>query len=742
MADYSWPPADQRSLLGQPLSRIDGPAKSTGAAKYPSDLRRDGMLHAKILTCPHAHARLKAIDVTAAKGMPGVVAVRVMQEVGTEIQWAHDEIAAVAATSEEIARDAVRAIAVEYEVLPHYVLEEDRTQAPETKPGREQTVGDPDGAFAAAAAKVERTLAVPMINHCALEPHGLVAEWEGDQLTAFASTQAVSTLAAQFAEPLGVPASNVRIRTEYMGGGFGAKFQVDRWDVDAARLAREAQRPVKLFLERDHEQAVAGSRPSAWATIKAGADADGNLVAWISDSWGSGGRPGTGTTPLPYVFEPPNRRHVHTSVPTNFAGSRAWRAPNHPQAAFLTMSILEDLAAELEMDPLDFFRRNLPIATGKRQAVYEEELAIAADLMGWKERWRPRGSSTGTVRRGLGLSLHTWGGRGHASNCQVKVHPDGTVEASLGSQDLGTGTRTVIAMVLAETFGLPIGAVTVKIGDSSYPQSGPSGGSSTVGGVSSSTRRAAQDALREVLARIAPALGATPESLIARDGRIQVAGDPSKSLSWKEAAAKIGAIPISVTGKNPGPGQLSDNGVGGVQMADVAVDVETGVVKVHRLVAVQDIGLVVNRKLATSQVNGALIMGVSTALYEERIADPVTGRILNPNMEFYKLAGIGDVGEFKVHLMGGPGHDERGVIGLGEPPVISPLAVIGNAIANAIGVRVTRAPFTPERVLAALSPEMLDSISSDSHASRQGAFGAGSSAVRSAASLPATLGNS
>ena len=285
----------------------------------------------------------------------------------------------------------------------------------------------------------------------------------------------------------------------------------------------------------------------------------------------------------------------------------------------------------------------------------------------------------------------------------MKVHPDGTVEAALGSQDLGTGTRTVIAMVLAETFGLPIDAVKVNIGDSSYPQSGPSGGSSTVGGVSSSTRRAAQDALREVFAKVAPALGAAPETLVARGGRVEVAGDPSKSLPWKEAAAKIGAVPISVTNKNPGPGQLTDNGVGGVQMADVSVDVETGIVKINRMVAVQDVGLVINEKLATSQVYGALIMGVSTALYEERVADPVTGRVLNPNMEFYKLASIGDVGEFKVHLMRGPGYDERGVIGMGEPPMVSPVAAIGNAIANAIGVRVTMAPFTPARVLAALA---------------------------------------
>ncbi|MDX1385021.1 MAG: molybdopterin cofactor-binding domain-containing protein, partial [Thermoanaerobaculia bacterium] len=438
------------------------------------------------------------------------------------------------------------------------------------------------------------------------------------------------------------------------------------------------------------------------ARIRAGADADGNLTAWISESWGTGGLPGTGTTPLPYVFEPPSRRLAHVSVPTNFAGSRAWRAPNHPQAAFLSMSVYEDLAAALEMDPLVFFRKNLGLVREELAPVYDEELGIADELMGWSERWRPRGSETGTVRRGLGLSMHQWGGRGHRSNCEVKVHPDGAVEVFMGTQDLGTGTRTVVGMVLAETFGLRLEDVRVHIGDSRHPQSGPSGGSSTVGGVSSSTRRAAQDALREVFAKVAPELGVEPDALAARRGRVFVAAEPGRGMTWKQAASRIGVAPISVSGRNPGPGRLTDGGVGGVQMAAVAVDVETGVVKVERLVAVQDVGLVVNRKLAESQMFGALIMGVSSALYEERIVDPVSGRLLNPNMEFYKLAGIGDVGEFRVHLMSGPGYDDCGVIGIGEPPVISPVAAIGNAIANAIGVRVPSAPFTPDRVLGAL----------------------------------------
>jgi xanthine dehydrogenase YagR molybdenum-binding subunit len=314
----------------------------------------------------------------------------------------------------------------------------------------------------------------------------------------------------------------------------------------------------------------------------------------------------------------------------------------------------------------------------------------------------------GARRTGLGLSLHTWGGRGHRSNCELSIHPDGAVEVKLASQDLGTGTRTVIAIVAAETLGLPVGAVKVSIGDSRYPASGTSGGSTTVGGVSSSTRRAAQNALEEIFRRVAPELDAAPEELevlhatAGARGGVGVRGDASRRLSWKQAAALVGGSPLVATGVNPGPGELTDSGVGGVQMAEVAVDVETGLVEVVRMVAVQDCGMIVDLETAESQVYGGLIMGISYALAEEKVMDPVTGRMLNVDFESYKLAGIGDVGELEVHMMTGPGFADRGVVGLGEPPVISPGAAISNAVANALGVRVPHLPLTPHRVLDTL----------------------------------------
>ena len=326
--------------------------------------------------------------------------------------------------------------------------------------------------------------------------------------------------------------------------------------------------------------------------------------------------------------------------------------------------------------------------------------------MDWKQKWHPRGQNiSGNVARGLGLSLHTWGGRGHASQCDLNIHPDGSVDVKIGTQDIGTGTRTTLAIVAAETLGLPIEAIKLYIGDTQYPPSGASGGSTTPGGVSSSTRRAAVEAREALFAKVAPALNATPEQLECKDKTVRVKGDSGRSLSWKEACSKIGAVPITARGKNPDkehPPDLTNSGVGGVQMADVEVDMETGIVKVRKMVAVQDCGLIIDLKTAESSCYGALTMGISYALFEEKVMDQATGTMLNANMEFYRLAGYNDIPELVVHMMTGKGYDERGVIGLGEPPVISPGAAISNAVANAIGVRVSYLPLTPDRVLAAL----------------------------------------
>ncbi|HUK29513.1 MAG TPA: xanthine dehydrogenase family protein molybdopterin-binding subunit [Candidatus Acidoferrum sp.] len=720
MADYKWPSVEKRSLIGKRISKLDSPWKSSGTAVYAFDVHRPNMLYGRMVLSPHAHAKITNIDTSVAEKMPGVKAVDIIGDVGVgkEVLWAGKEIVAVAAETDDQARDAARAVKIDYEVMPYLVADTTPDKATGyTQQLNEQTQGDADAGFAQADAIVEGFYGIPVITHCCLESHGSAAEWDGDKLTVWASTQSVTGLTQEYSQSLtakGMPVTpaNVRILTPVMGGGFGSKFQADTWGISAAVLAKKAGRAVKMMLDRDQELMVAGARPSLYAKVKVGAKKDGTMTAWQSESWGTSGPSGGANANLPYVMQvnlPYKRKH--TAVHTNTGPARAWRAPNHPQFALVTMAAFEDLAAKLNMDPVQFLLKNLQYAGERNRGFgtkdYEQELAKASELMDWQKKWHPRGDKTpGNIKRGVGVSLHTWGGGANNSSCNITIHPDGSVELNMATQDLGVGTRTSVGIVAAETLGLPLEAITVNIGDSNLPPAGGSGGSTTIGGVSSATRLAATAALNKLLDAAAASLGTSADKLEAVGGNIRVIGDPSKSITWKQACAKLGVTAISETAQTPRPNTperaLTSVNVGGVQMAEVSVDIETGVVKMEKFVAVQDCGLIIDLKTAESQVYGAMIMGVCYALYEEKVMDQQTGKMLNADMEFYKLAGIGDIGELVVYMMQGPGYDDRGVIGLGEPPTVSPGAAISNAVANAIGVRVPTLPLTPDKVLAAL----------------------------------------
>ena len=704
MPDYKWPEKTKRKVIGTRADRIDAMIKASGVAKYAFDTKRPGMLYAMLLTSPHAHARVTSLDTSAAEAMDGVKAVEIVSKPGTEIQWAGTEIVGIAAVSETIARDAARQVKVEYEVLPHVVKEDDLAKAGDrAKTGGEQVRGEPDHAFQEAEVVSEGHYGIPVIVHCTPETHGQVVEWEGETIHIWPTTQGVCPYADEISQLLKIPIAQVHVHMDHMGGGFGSKFPADRWSVVAAQLAKKTGKPVKLFLDRATDVTIAGNRPSFFADIKVAAKKDGTITAWQSKSWSTGGFTGGGAPPLPYVFaDIPNRRMVHTSVSLNTGGSRAFRAPNHPQASFLTCCALDDLAHRLGMDPMELLSKNAGFTA--RPAVYRAQLATAADLMDWKKRWHPRGDSgSGPVKRGLGVGLGTWNGAGQASQVRTTIQPDGRVEVETGSQDLGTGTRTIITMVAAESLALPMEAIRLNIGDSRYPRSESSGGSTTVGGTSSATRKSTLNALDKLFAAVSGSLGAPADQLEAVDGEIRVKGNPAKRLAWKAACAKLDKPIVEMGENNPrSPGGLNTGNVGGVQMADVSVDIETGIVKMNKLVAVQDCGMIINPKTAESVVYSACTMSIGAALYEERVMDAFTGRVLNPDMAWYKFTGIGDYGEIVVHLNMEPEHDQRGVVGLGEPPIVPGVGAIANAVANAIGVRVPHVPLTPDRVLAAL----------------------------------------
>jgi xanthine dehydrogenase YagR molybdenum-binding subunit len=483
-----------------------------------------------------------------------------------------------------------------------------------------------------------------------------------------------------------------------MGGGFGSKFAPDAQGIICAKLAKLAGAPVKLMLDRKEEHLDTGNRPSAFAHIKAGVSSDGQLTAFDGQSWGTGGAGATSGFPLPYLYQFPNRRRVHTDVYINAGQQRAMRAPGHPQGCYLTEILMDELADRVKMDPVAFRLKNAPALAPNAQ--YQKYFAEGAKRFAWEKRHPTRDSAPGPIKTGMGVSAHLWGGAGRGTQAHVDIHADGSAVIKCGTQDIGTGTRTLVAMVAAETFGLPVNAVTPQIGDTQYPFSGGSGGSTTAASVTPAIRATCIDALDKLFAKAAPQLGARPEDLVAEGGRIFAKGAPSKSLAWKDACKLIGTEPISVDGR--WQDGMSSSGTSGVQFAEVTVDIETGIVRIKRILAIQDCGLVVDRLTAESQVYGGVIAAINFALFEDRILDRVTGQMVNPNMEMYLLAGMSDVPQIEIDLRDMP---ERGVIGIGEPPTVSTASAIANAVRNATGATIRSLPLHPHKVLAAIEQE-------------------------------------
>ena len=702
---YAWPA--KPTVLSTRVKRLDGPDKVTGRAKYSFDINRPGMIYGKIIRSPHPHARIVSVDMTAARRAPGVKATLLWKDQpNAQVMYQGDPVAAVAADTEEQAEDAARLVLVTYDVMEHVANVEQAmaSDAPvvfmngNTRKANNEETGDIEAGFKQAAHIVEQTYSTHVITHVCMETHGCVCEWDGDKLTAWVSTQGVHGTKDGFAQGLKIPSANVRVITQYMGGGFGSKFGPDAQGLICARLAKDAGVPVKLFLDRKEEHLDSGNRPSAYAKIKAGVSADGKLVAFDGQSWGTGGAGATSNFPLPYIYNFPNRRRAHTDVYINAGQQRAMRAPGHPQGCFLTEILMDELADTVRMDPVEFRIKNLPEANLSQ--AWGDYFRQGAKAFGWEKRHVTGDPRPGPIKNGFGVSAHRWGGGGRGGRAHCDVASDGSIVMKVGTQDLGTGTRTMVAMLTAETFGVPVSAVKPEIGDTIYPVCGASGGSTTAASISPAIRIAAGKARDQVLAKAAPVLGVDADTLVAEGGRVFVKGTPSKGMTWKEACRYLGAEPVSVDGE--WEDGLSSTGTSGVQFTEVDVDIETGIVKVKRILSVQDCGLIVSRLTAESQVYGGIIGSLNFALFEDRILDRVTGQMVNPNMESYLLAGLSDVPKIDIMLIDTPEQRSRGVIGIGEPPTVSTASSIANAVRNATGATLRSLPLMPHKVLAAI----------------------------------------
>ena len=682
-----WP--KETKYLGKPATRIDGPAKVTGAAKYAYDMQPTGWLWGAILRSKWPAVKIASINLEKAKSAPGIKAAILVREGERQVRFYGEELAAVAGTSKEAVQDALRLIEVQASPVPFVVKEMDATKPGAPKIFEDgQNVGEAQvrengniaEGFAQCAAVVENTFETQVQLHHSLETHGNTVAFTPEEITVWASTQGVFSVRDGMADNLQIPQNQVRVICDYMGGGFGSKLGPGVEGAIAARLSKEAGAPVKLMLTRLDESLAVGNRPSTFQKVKLGAAADGTLLAYEMDSFGCPGfaagaataAGGSGATfPAPYIYKVPNTRVKQASVAINAGSARAFRAPGHPTASFSMEAMMDDLAVKLGIDPVEIRIKNDPFE------IRQKEYQVGAEKFGWKEKYKKPGSSTGVMRTGVGCAGATWGGGGRGTQAEVQINPDGNVEVRCGTQDIGTGARTVVALVAAEVLGLEPDKIAVRIGDTRFPPSGGSGGSTTTASVSPAIFDACTNALNELQ---------------------QKSGMPDvRGANWAAACKKIGMNPLVVAGKwREG---LSASGAGGVQFAEVEVDTETGFINIRRIVCVQDCGLIVNKLTCESQINGGIIQGIGYALYEGRVMDRTTGVVLNPNFETYKLPNGADVPPIDIVLLDMP---ERGVIGVGEPCHIPTAAAIANAVANALGVRITSLPMTPDRVLAAL----------------------------------------
>ncbi|MBX7151235.1 xanthine dehydrogenase family protein molybdopterin-binding subunit [bacterium] len=729
-----WDGADQLKFIGGKTTRNDGIDKVTGKAKYTFDIQLPGMLYAAFLRSSHSAAVVKSIDISKAEKYPGVKAVMsVTEQWPMAVRFAGQEILAIAAETQHQAEEALKLVSVEYERKPFVVdiekakngkvlvfdetVEEKTTEgdAPggAAKVSQKGNVRGPrangnlaqvDAALAGSDVIVEATYTTQVQTHSAMETHGVVVRWDAeDQLTVWASTQGTFSVRDELADVFQLPKTNVRVYTEYMGGGFGAKFGAGVYGVMAAKLAKKAKAPVRLMLNRKEEHLAVGNRPSSVQTFKIGAGKDGKLKAIKLLSYGTAGiGTGAGSAGPARVmyFTIDNVYTEESDVFTNAGPGAAFRAPGFPQGTFALEQTIDELAYKLNMDPLEFRKMN-STADLVRMAEYE----IGAKKFGWEKRNPKAAADKGPIKKGYGMANSVWYYiTGAGFQAAIQVNSDGSVELTNGVQDIGGGIRTVMAMVTAEELGLQPKDIVVKIGDTQYGLGPASGGSQTTAGITPAVRNAAYLAKMKMLDIAAPLLGVKAEELGLADGKIIVTANPSKSLTWKQVASKIPGDKFTVIGE-----RLKDHLevrprlLAGVQFAEVEVDTETGVIKVKRVVAVHDCGRPMNRLTLESQINGGVIQGISYALFENRLLDRNTGLMVNANFDQYKIAGSLDMPEIESVIIDvNNGQSSTGAMGIGEPATVPTAAAIANAFYHATGVRVRELPMTPAAVLKAL----------------------------------------
>ncbi|GGA58401.1 oxidoreductase [Edaphobacter acidisoli] len=726
-------PPDTRELG----HRYDGVAKVTGRAKYAAEFPVKGVAYGHIVTATIPAGEVASIDTSAAERASGVHNVltpfnaprvtvsgnvNILQD--TTVYFSGQPIAVIVARSLPEARQAAKLLRITYKEQPaklgfHAHLADARPPGR----GRETRRGDPDASLAKAAVVIDNIYSTPIENHNPMEPHATIASWDGDKLEVYDATQGISGTQGTLARTFGIPQANVHVINPYVGGGFGCKGYTWSHTVLACMAAKVAGRPVKIALDRGQMFGPVGSRPNTYQHIKLAAASDGKLLLQHHEStcytsliqdWVEGA---AGQTSLMYDSE--SLFTEHKVVPLNLGMGTWMRAPGESTGSFGLEVALDELAEKLNMDPvqlrlINYAEKNPENGKPWSSKHLREAYSQAADRFGWSKRnAKPGQMREGDLLIGYGMATANYGAGRSPSSAIVRIQPNGRVYVGIGTQDLGTGTYTILAQSVAQALNMDPSLVDVKLGDTTLPRSGGSGGSTTAASVCPAVYEAAV-AAKVKLAQVAvadphsPFHGANADDLDTRDGQLYLKSTMAKAGADPESItaliARNGGEAIEATATSqlaPDRDTFTSHSWGAV-FVEVAVNAHTHMPLVRRAVATYDIGTLLNKKTGTNQLSGGIVWGIGMALHEEAHIDHRYGRTINENFAEYHVPVNADVHEIDVTCLNIPDYkfNQLGCRGIGEIGITGVAAAISNAIYNATGKRVRDLPITLDKLMA------------------------------------------
>jgi len=732
--------------IGAPINRTDAWAKVSGAAHYTAEHHIENLAQAVLVTSTIPSGRVLRIDDSAAREVPGLLLVmtpqnamrlpketrdgKIQPPIGRrltllqedDIYYNNQPIAVVVADTYEHAREAAARLRIEYErkdaVLDFEQAKQDLH--PPEKVLTEDTDtrrGDLADGLLASTVRIDATYTTPIENHNPLETHSTIAEWDGDKLTIHESTQYMKGVQRIVASIFGIPPENVTAICPYTGGGFGSKGSIWSHGPLTAMAAKMLGRPVKLSLDRNQMFGPVGQRPNTEQRYRFGALDDGRILASSHDTIAYTSMIEDWIEPCGIVsrmmYESPNQQTTHRLAKMNLGTPTFMRAPGEATGSFALESAIDELAVQLNMDPLALRLKNytekdpgkdLPWSSKSLRQCYE----IGAERFGWKDRKpQPRSMKQGNKLVGWGMATATYPTNRSAGECSATLHPDGSALFRSATQDLGTGTYTVMTQIAADSICLPVEQVRFELGNSQMPESPVSGGSTTVASVGPAVQ-AAGHALRLKLAGIAladqasPLFGVTADQIGFEHGELYRLDEPARRESMAAIVARHGA-PVEVTAKaEPGDEKkkYSMHAFGAV-FVEVTVDEDLGEIRVPRVVGVYGVGKLMNEKTGYSQLMGGIVWGIGLALFEETVIDKRNGRAVNGNLAEYHVPVNADIQGIDVQIVDedDPHVNPLGAKGIGEIGITGVGAAIANAVYHATGKRVRDLPITLDKLL-------------------------------------------